>query len=151
MTVRMKSTRFAVLAPLRHRDFRLLTLSLATSNAGSWAYNVGLAVYVYQETHSAAWVGAATVGRFVPSMLFGAYGGVLAERFERIKLMVAINVVCAALMVGLAVAADRHIAAWVVIVVAGVNGVANMTFTPADYAMTPQVVPEDQLAAANTL
>lgn len=151
MTVRMKSTRFAVLAPLRHRDFRLLTLSLATSNAGSWAYNVGLAVYVYQETHSAAWVGAATVGRFVPSMLFGAYGGVLAERFERIKLMVAINVVCAALMVGLAVAADRHVAAWVVIVVAGVNGVANMTFTPADYAMTPQVVPEDQLAAANTL
>ncbi|HET8582997.1 MAG TPA: MFS transporter [Jatrophihabitans sp.] len=147
----MKSTRFAVLAPLRHRDFRLLTLSLATSNAGSWAYNVGLAVYVYQETHSAAWVGAATVGRFVPSMLFGAYGGVLAERFERIKLMVAINVVCAALMVGLAVAADRHVAAWVVIVVAGVNGVANMTFTPADYAMTPQVVPEDQLAAANTL
>lgn len=151
MTVLVKSTRFAVLAPLRHRDFRLLTLSLATSNAGSWAYNVGLAVYVYQETHSAAWVGAATVGRFVPSMLFGAYGGVLAERFERIKLMVVINVVCAALMVGLAVAADRHVAAWVVIVFAGVNGVANMTFTPADYAMTPQVVPEDQLAAANTL
>jgi Bacterial protein of unknown function (DUF894). len=151
MTVLMKSPRFAVLAPLRHRDFRLLTLSLATSNAGSWAYNVGLAVYVYQETHSAAWVGAATVGRFVPSMLFSAYGGVLAERFERIKLMVLINVVCAALMVGLAVAVDRHVAAWVVIVVAGVNGVANMTFTPADYAMTPQVVPEDQLAAANTL
>ena len=140
-----------LLAPLRHRDFRLLTLALAISGAGSWAYNVGLAVYVYDQTHSATWVGAATVGRFVPSMLFGAYGGVLAERFERVRLMIVLNLICTALMTVLAVITAAKGAALLVIVLAGLNAVASMAFTPADYAMTPQVVPAAELAAANTV
>lgn len=141
----------ALFAPLRHRDFRLLTLSLAISNSGNWAYNVGLAVYAYQQTHSAAWVGAVTLGRMLPSLAFGAYGGVLAERFERVRLMVVLNLICTAVMIGLAVAAQAHVPVWVAIVLAAVNGIVIMAFTPADYAMTPQVVPADDLAAANTL
>ena len=78
-------------APLRHRDFRLLMTAFAISCAGSWAYNVALAVFVFEQTHSPAWVGAATIGRFVPSLLFGAYGGVLAERFERVRLMAGLD------------------------------------------------------------
>jgi MFS family permease len=140
-----------VLAPLRHRDFRLLTISLGISGAGGWAYNVALAVYVYEETHSPLWVGAATVGRFVPSMLFGAYGGVIAERFERVRLMIVLNLMMAALMAVLTIITAAHGAALLVIVLCAVNGVLSMTFTPADYAMTPQVVPADQLAAANTV
>ncbi len=140
-----------VLAPLRQRDFRLLTLALAISGAGSWAYNVGLAVYVYEQTHSAAWVGAATIGRFVPSMVFGAYGGVLAERFERVRLMVVLNLVCTALMGVLAAVTQAKGPVLLVIILSGVNSVVAMAFTPADYAMTPQVVPTSELAAANTV
>jgi len=140
-----------VLEPLRYRDFRLLTSALAISGAGSWAYNVALAVYVYEQTHSAAWVGAATIGRFVPSMVFGAYGGVLAERFERVRLMVVLNLICAALMGVLALITQAKGSVLLVIVLAGVNAVVSMAFTPADYAMTPQVVPASLLAAANTV
>jgi MFS family permease len=140
-----------VLAPLRQRDFRLLTLALAISGAGSWAYNVGLAVYVYEQTHSAAWVGAATIGRFVPSMVFGAYGGVLAERFERVRLMVILNLICTALMGVLAAVTQATGPVLLVIVLSGVNSVVSMAFTPADYAMTPRVVPASELAAANTV
>jgi MFS family permease len=104
--VKIKS---GVLAPLRHRDFRLLTISLAISSSGNWAYNVALAVYAYQETHSASWVGAVTLGRMLPSLAFGAYGGVLAERFERVRLMVVLNLICAGVMIGLAVAAAAHV------------------------------------------
>jgi len=146
--VKIKS---GVLAPLRHRDFRLLTISLAISSSGNWAYNVALAVYAYQETHSASWVGAVTLGRMLPSLAFGAYGGVLAERFERVRLMVVLNLICAGVMIGLAVAAAAHVPVWAAIVLAAFNGIVSMALTPADYAMTPQVVPADDLAAANTL
>jgi MFS family permease len=100
-----RKTKSRLLDPLRHRDFRLLTTSFAISFAGSWAYNVALAVFVYEQTGSAAWVGAATVGRFIPSMLFGAYGGVLAERFERVRLMATLDWISTALMAALAAVA----------------------------------------------
>lgn len=147
----MRAKKDGVLAPLRHRDFRLLTLALGVSGAGSWAYNVALAVYVYEQTHSAAWVGAATIGRFVPSMVFGAYGGVLAERFERVRLMVVLNLICMGLMGVLALITLEKGPVLLVIALAGVSSVVGMTFTPADYAMTPQVVPPSLLAAANTV
>src|SRR6266508_5842428 len=86
-----KEKNAGLLNALRFPDFRRLMMAFAVSAAGSWAYNVGLAVYVYEQTHSAAWVGAATIGRFVPSLLFGAYGGVLAERFERVRLMAGLD------------------------------------------------------------
>jgi MFS family permease len=138
-------------APLRHRDFRLLITSFAISFAGSWAYNVALAVYVFQQTGSPAWVAAATVGRFVPSMLFGAYGGVLAERFERVRLMAALDVVSAALMTVLGVVAALEGPVLLAILLAALTSVTGMVYEPAAAAITPETVPESDLAAANAL
>ena len=100
-----RTARAGVTAPLRYRDFRLLMGAFAISCAGSWAYNVALAVLVFEQTDSLAWVGAATVGRFVPALLLGAYGGVVAERFERIRLMATVDWVCGGWMLLLAVVA----------------------------------------------
>jgi MFS family permease len=136
---------------LRHRDFRLLVAAYSLSAVGSWAYNVGLAVYVYDRTHSAAWVGAVTVGRFIPSVLFGAYGGVVAERFERDRLMTALDALCALLMTALALVAAYHGPALLVIGIGGINALITTPYEPAVAAITPQLVPEDDLAAANTL
>ncbi len=136
---------------LRHRDFRLLVAAYSLSAVGSWAYNVGLAVYVYDRTHSAAWVGAVTVGRFIPSVLFGAYGGVVAERFERARLMTALDALCALLMTALALVAAYHGPALLVIGIGGINALITTPYEPAVAAITPQLVPEDDLAAANTL
>ena len=123
----------------------------SVSAAGSWAYNIGLAVYVYDRTHSASWVGAVTIGRFLPSVLFGSYGGVVAERFERARLMVALDAICAVLMAVLSVVAVYHGAALLAIAIGAVNSVVSMAYEPAVAAITPQLVPEDDLAAANTL
>lgn len=146
-----RSTTGGVLAPLRHRDFRLLMGAFAASAAGSWAYNVGLAVFVYDQTHSAAWVGAATIGRFVPSLLFGAYGGVLAERFERVRLMASLDWLCALWMSLLTVVAALEGPVLLAIVLAGVTSVTGIVYEPAVAAITPETVPEGDLAAANTL
>ncbi len=78
--------------------------AFAASAAGSWAYNVALAVYVFDQTGSAGWVAAVTLARFIPTLLVGSYGGVVAERFERVRLMVVIDLFAAAVMVVLTVA-----------------------------------------------
>lgn len=148
--MRLEPTK-GVLAPLRHRDFRLLMTAFSVSAAGSWAYNVGLAVFVFDQTHSPAWVGAATLGRFVPSLLFGPYGGVLAERFERIRLMSAVDWVSATLMTVLALVAALEGPVLLAIVLAGLTAVSTMVYEPAVAAVTPESVPESELAAANTL
>lgn len=141
----------SLLTVLQHRDFRLLMIAFTTSFAGSWAYNVALMGYVWEATHSAAWLGAVTIGRFVPSLLFGAYGGVLADRFERVRLMIGLDIVSAAFMGALAVLALLGGHPALAIALAAVCSIIGMTYEPATAALTPQTVPERQLAAANTI
>ena len=92
-----------MLAALKHRDYAYFTGAFTTSSIGSWAYNVALVVWLIDTTHSPGWVAAATTGRFVPSLVMSAYGGVIAERFERVRLMVLTDLLNVALMVALAV------------------------------------------------
>jgi len=136
---------------LRNRDFRLLTGALTQSAMGDWAYNVALIVYVYNQTHSAAWVSAGTLCRMVPSFFASPYGGVIAERFERIHVMVSADLLRFCTMLGLTVIAATHTAAWVALLVAGVNSVIATTYNPATAAMVPQLLGEEDLAAGNAL
>src|SRR4029078_8993940 len=90
---------------LRVRDLRLLFGGLAVSATGSWAYNVALLAFVFDQTHSLGWVGASGLARFVPALLFSSYGGVVAERFDRIRVMVGSDLLCCAWQSGLAATA----------------------------------------------
>ncbi len=136
---------------LRRRDLRLLFAGLTISATGNWAYNVALLAYVFEHTHSLGWVGAAGLARFVPSLLLGAYAGVVAERFERVRVMVSSDLACALLQGGLAAAAFADGPPGVIVVLASLTSIANLPYNPAVAAMIPQVADEDELAAANAL
>ncbi|MGI8675563.1 MAG: MFS transporter [Nocardioidaceae bacterium] len=140
-----------LLTSLRHRDFRLLMAASTVSFACSWAYAVALTVWIFQETGSAAWVGAATIGRFVPALLFSAYAGVIAERFERVRLMVVLDLVSAALMAVLALLTAVHAPVLLAIAAAGIASTIGTVYEPASAALTPQLVDERQLGSANAL
>ena len=136
---------------LRHRDLRLLFGGLVISATGSWAYNVALLAYVYDRTHSLGWVAGAGLARFVPSLLLSPYGGVVAERFERVRVMVcsdALSVACQAAMAAVAAASGPPA---LIVALAALASVAGVAYVPAVAAMIPQVVGEDDLAAANAL
>ena len=79
-----------------HRSFRRLLVALAVSQAGDWLYNVALLAFVYERTHSAGWLAATTAARVVPIVVLGPLGGVIADRFDRRRVMVASDVVRAA-------------------------------------------------------
>src|SRR3954452_3851852 len=136
---------------LAKRDLRLLYAGMTVSIAGYLAYNVALLAVVYDRTGSLGWVAAATVGRFVPSIAFSPYAGVLADRFEQVRVMVASNLVAGASQAALAVTALATGPVPLIIVLAGVTAVASAPIEPAMAAVVPQVVDEDDLAAANAL
>jgi MFS family permease len=145
------STRAGLFTSLRHRDYALLMGGLTASMTGDWAYNVALTVWIFDQTRSASWLAAATVGRFIPALLFGPYGGVIAERFERVRLMVVLDLVSLVLMSGLAAEMALGHSATLAIALGSVNGLHTSVTEPAVAAMTPQLVGERDLGSANTL
>lgn len=138
-------------AALAYRDYRWLVTGLAVSMIGSWAYNVALYVYVFEVTQSAGWAAATTVGRFVPSLLLSSYSGVVAERFERRRLLITLDLVSMVVMIVLAVVAGIELPALLAISLAAVASVIGTVYFPATAALTPQIVEEQDLAAANSL
>src|ERR1700744_691156 len=89
---------------LRHRDLRLLIPAFAVDQIGSWSYVVVLSVYVFDRTHSTAWLAVLGICRWAPGLLLASYGGVLADRYQRVTIMTASALASAVIMAGLAAA-----------------------------------------------
>jgi MFS family permease len=73
---------------LRVRNYRIFFLSSAISNAGTWMQRIAQGWLVLTLTGSAAAVGLAAALQFLPMLLFGLYGGVLADRLDKRRLLV---------------------------------------------------------------
>lgn len=138
-------------AALAVPDFRRLALGLLVDSAGSWAYGVVLLVYVFQRTHSTTLVGVTTVTQFLPGLLFSAYAGVVAERFERTKVLIVSSLGCFAVMTAMAVTVALHGPIAVLLVLGAMSSAIGTPFRPAVGALVPQLVDERTLAAANAV
>src|SRR6478672_13709045 len=87
------------------RPFHLLITSLAVSSCGDWLYNVALLAFVYERTRSATWLAVTTAARVAPIVVLGPIGGVLADRWDRRRLIVASDLSRAVAMIALAIVA----------------------------------------------
>src|ERR1700704_4637461 len=88
-----------------NRPLRRLLAALAVSQMGDWLYNLALLAFVYDRTQSVTWTAVTTAARVLPMVLLGPLGGVLADRYDRRRLMIASDVVRIGAMVLLAVVA----------------------------------------------
>jgi MFS family permease len=136
---------------LSRRDLRRLFGGLVISATGTWAYNVALLAFVFERTHSLAWVGAADLARLLPQLLLSVYGGVLAERSERIRLMVASDLLSGFWQVGIAIVAATDGPPALALVFAALTAASTVVYQPATAAAIPSLVDEEDLAAANAL
>jgi CRP-like cAMP-binding protein len=136
---------------LAHRDLRLLFGASVISFIGSWSYSVALLAYVFSRTHSYGDVSLASLARFVPAFLFSAYGGVIAERLERVRLMVGADLSSLLLQGALAVVAGTGGPVWLAITLAALTASVGVVYGPATAALLPQLAGEDDLVAANAL
>lgn len=143
--------RFAFRA-LRHRDFALFWSAALVSNSGSWMQNVTVPFVLYRATHSTAWVGFAGFAQFLPALLLGPVGGVLADRFSRRSVTLAANLVGVTGATGLALTwRDGHASPWATVAWVSLVGVVTGIGLPAWQSLVPSLVPRDLLQNAVTL
>jgi len=142
----------SALAPLRHRNFRLLFFGRVVSFAGSAMAPVALAFAVLGLGGSATDLGLVLSLAILPQVFFLLIGGVIADRLPRHLVMVASNLLAG---VAQAVAAVLLISGraeiWELAVIALVRAVASSFFFPAQQGIVPQTVVADDLQPANAL
>jgi len=136
---------------LRHRDLRLLIASFVIDQIGSWSYIVVISVYIFERTHSTQWLAAAGVCRWLPGLLLASYGGVIADRYERTTVLIVSAVVSAVLMSGIAVVVAADGPVGLILALLALSAVALVPYLPAAGALTPEIVGEKDLAAANSI
>ena len=136
-------------AALRYPAFRYLLSALAVSQVGDWMYNLALVVLVYDRTHSALWAGVTTAARVVPVVVLGPVGGVLADRFDRRRIMIACDLARMGLMLLLAAVAAAGLPIVLAPVIAAAATAAAAPYMPCVAAVTPRLVDDPDLPGAN--
>jgi MFS family permease len=143
----------ADITPLRaSRDFRLVFASRTVTLFGSQATEVALLVQARQLTGSAVAVGLLGAVELVPLVVFGLYGGALADRLNRRRLIRWCEAGlggCAALLV--INASLPRPGAWPLYVVAAVLMALTSLQRPSLEASVPRIIARDQLTAAVAL
>ncbi|MBV9802597.1 MAG: MFS transporter, partial [Solirubrobacterales bacterium] len=144
--------RVRLLAPLAHRDYRLLAGGMSVSLLGDGLFLVALAWQVY--TMSDAPTALATVGiaMTIPTITCLLIGGAVSDRFDRRLVMLAADTVRAVVLAALAaLAITGALMFWELLAIAVVYGAATAFFNPASDALVPQLLPAAVLAQANSL
>jgi MFS family permease len=72
---------------LRHPNYRLYWIGSLVSNSGHWMDNVAFNWLIWDMTGSGAYLGLLNLFRALPILFFTLFGGALADRMERRKLM----------------------------------------------------------------
>lgn len=141
------------LTPLRtSREFRLLWLGQFVSGFGSAISFVVLPLQMFQLTKSSLLVGLLGVAEFVPMFLLAFVGGAMADFLDRRRLIVLAELgmaACCAVLVANALLPQPQV--WPLFLVAALLAGLNALHRPALEALTPRLVPADQLAAVSPL
>ncbi len=141
-----------MLTVLRRRDFRLLFVGQSLSTVGDALVMVAIALYVTRLTGNPSDVGRVLTSYAAPLVLFVLFGGVLADRLPRQKVMIASDVVRAVLHGTLAVLiATGAVRVWHMVVIGILFGCAEAFFRPAYTGLLPQTVPESDIQSAQAL
>jgi MFS family permease len=136
----------------RHRNYRIFFTGQLVSLAGTWMQNVALAWLVLELSGSALAVGALAFWRFVPFTVFGLAAGVVADRVESRRLVMATQASAMAVSVILAVVTLTDTATLpLVYVLAALGGVTLAFDAPGRQSLTFQLVGPRELPNAVAL
>ncbi len=140
-------------SPLREsRDFRVLFTAGTVFYLGGFMSYVAVPFQLYHLTGSNFAVGAVGLVELVPLVVFGLYGGALADHADRRRILIACGAAQLVLTAALAANAFRSRPdVWVIYLVAGLLASAQALQRPSKEALLPRTVGHDQITAANAL
>jgi len=144
--------RIGILQPLEIRDFRLLWSGLTISLIGDGIFFVALPWQVLELSDSPTAIALVGLVWTLPMVVFLVVGGVIADRFDRRRVMITADTIRLVANTTLGVlSVTGHVRLWHVFVLAAVYGAGEALFYPAFTALVPEIVPEGLLVQANSL
>lgn len=140
------------LRPLRHRSFRLLVAGQLTSNLGDALYAVALPWYVLAHHGGALVLGSVLAVYGVARTITLAIGGHASDRWRPWTVMLSADLVRAAAVCGLAIAAAVARPQLAVLApIAVVLGAGAGLFLPGSFSIVPSLLPDEDLQPGNAL
>jgi MFS family permease len=138
---------------LRNRNYRLFATGQVVSNSGTWMQRVAQDWLILSLTHGSGTALGITTGlQFLPLLLFGLYGGVLADRFPKRRVLMITQAVMGALALLLGVLALTGTAqVWHVYALAFLLGVATVVDNPTRQTFAVEMVGPNDLSNAIAL
>jgi MFS family permease len=144
--------RIGALRPLRHRDFALMWAGLATSLLGDGVYLVAIAWQSYELSNTPTALSIVGVAWTLPTVLVLIAGGVVSDRRDRRRVMLAADLgraVVVAVVAALSLTGVLEL--WQLVVLVAFYGVADALFLPASTAIVPTLIPAEEVVQANAL
>ncbi|HLI06923.1 MAG TPA: MFS transporter [Ktedonobacteraceae bacterium] len=136
----------ASLHPLTERDFGIFWVGAFLSNIGFWVQAVGQGWQVLQLTNSALLLGLVGFAATLPNIVLSLFGGVVADRFNRRRLLFVTQTVYMSTAALLGILTSLHvISVWLIIVLALVNGTFSSVGFPAWQAFIGELVGPEEL------
>ncbi len=137
------------LAPLRIVDYRRLWIGQVVSVIGDKINQIAMALMVFAVTGSMLQMGIMLGVTVLPAALFGMPAGVFVDRWDRRRTMLAADLIRAAVVVSIPFVVPHGIG-WAY-ALAFVASTLALFFVPAKRSLIPDIVPEGELMAANSL
>lgn len=143
---------YSTFASLKVRNYRFFFTGQAVSVCGSWMQRIAQSWLVLQLTGSGSALGVVTALQCLPIFVFAPYGGVLADRFPKRRLLFCTQSCSAvlALLLG-ALVATGEIRLWMVYVIAFLLGCVNSIDNPTRQSFVYELVGIETLRNAVTL
>jgi MFS family permease len=139
-------------ASLYYRDFRLFWLGLFIGNVGTWMQMTAISWLLYDITNSPLQLGLNGLFRAVPSIALGLFGGTVADRYDRKRLMLATQITSMLLAFVLGFLAQTGlIQVWHIYALTSLSAIVGTLDAPARQALYPSLVPASVLPNAIAL
>ncbi|TMK70597.1 MAG: MFS transporter [Actinobacteria bacterium] len=143
---------FRLLRPLRERRFALLWSGLTISLLGDGLYTVAIAWTAYELSGVPTALTLVGLAAAIPQLVVVLFGGVLSDRFERRRVMLAADSLRALVVALIGALAVAHVLRlWELVALVGLYGIGTALFAPAITALVPELVPQEHLLEANAL
>jgi MFS family permease len=137
---------------LRVPNFRRYYVGQAISMVGTWMQSVAQSWLVYTLTHSATDIGLTVALQTLPVLVLGSYGGVIADRVDKRRLMVVLQTAMGvqALVLGILVVTGT-VRYWQILVLAVILGLNNAFENPSRQSFVLEMVGADEVRNAVSL
>ncbi len=146
------STLRRIFKAFHYRDFRLMWIGACTSSIGTWMQIVAQGWLIYRLSHSAFLLALDQFLGGIPIFLFSLIGGVVADRIERRKVLLAsqyVQMASAAILTVLVANGLTHV--WPILCLSFMSGLAQAFGGPAYSALIPTLVDRDDMPNAIAL